>query len=123
MDSSLSINCLPCRTLISTGHCPYKNKCTFIHDLRCINYPYITNEKQKNKFKTNSTDMFFWSQNSTHSNFYNINDYDMCTKSIWMHFLFFLNMNGEFLDESLIVKNVITNRSRLPIFIELSNSI
>lgn len=50
---------LPCKTYISTGTCPYGDRCVFLHD------PYITGKtiyiKTKRKSKESlTTDLFFW---------------------------------------------------------------
>lgn len=50
-DESSKFRQLPCRTLISVGVCPYREKCVFLHDPRCvaINAKSITRLKNKNK--------------------------------------------------------------------------
>lgn len=39
---------LPCRTFISTGCCPYGDKCVFLHDLSIVSKPIFS----KNKVRT-----------------------------------------------------------------------
>lgn len=50
---------LPCKTWISTGTCPYNDKCYFLHDPRVSSY--VVPLKVKKRSKEDIThDLFFW---------------------------------------------------------------
>jgi hypothetical protein len=40
---------LPCRTFISVGTCPYKDRCVFLHDCRCASSNAKAKIRTKNK--------------------------------------------------------------------------
>lgn len=50
---------LPCRTFISTGSCPYSEKCVFLHSNEIVSKPIFIKIKRKSKDET-GTDTFFW---------------------------------------------------------------
>lgn len=50
---------LPCRTFISTGSCPYGDRCVFLHDARITSKPVYVRSKRKTKDDT-TVDAFFW---------------------------------------------------------------
>lgn len=50
---------LPCRTFISVGTCPYRERCVYLHDPRCICREAKTKTRRKNKEDT-VLDSLFW---------------------------------------------------------------
>lgn len=50
---------LPCRTFVSTGSCPYGDRCVFLHDASIVAKPVYIKTKRKSK-DDSSTDAFFW---------------------------------------------------------------
>lgn len=50
---------LPCRTFISTGTCPYGDRCVFLHDPSITARPLSLKAKRKSADDT-ATDAFFW---------------------------------------------------------------
>ncbi|KAJ1423914.1 hypothetical protein B484DRAFT_432519 [Ochromonadaceae sp. CCMP2298] len=50
---------LPCRTFISTGSCPYGERCVFLHDPSVVSKPVYIRCKRKSKDDT-VVDAFFW---------------------------------------------------------------
>ena len=61
----VSSRSLPCKTYISCGDCPYRDRCTFLHDpLLCSK---ISISKQKvSDTDNNNNDMFYWKPMSVH---------------------------------------------------------
>lgn len=57
---------LPCRTFISTGSCPYGDRCVFLHDPCIVAKPVYIKTKRKSKDDT-ATDNFFWPTMSLNS--------------------------------------------------------
>ena len=52
---------LPCRTYISTGYCPYKDRCVYVHDPRITSSADISRFKNRKKNKEDiCSDSFFW---------------------------------------------------------------
>lgn len=55
---------LPCKTYISTGCCPYRDRCVFLHDSRIgLNNTIKLNCKKKQK-EDGTTDSLFWPPSS-----------------------------------------------------------
>lgn len=50
---------LPCRTFISVGTCPYRERCVYLHDPRCICREAKTKTRRKNKEDV-VLDSLFW---------------------------------------------------------------
>jgi hypothetical protein len=50
---------LPCKTHISVGNCPYRDRCVYLHDPRVASKEAKTSTRRKNKDDTGS-DAFFW---------------------------------------------------------------
>lgn len=50
---------LPCRTFISCGFCPYRERCVFLHDPRLISKIAKTKTRKKNKEDV-IQDSMFW---------------------------------------------------------------
>ena len=54
---------LPCRTHISTGSCPFKDRCTFLHDGRVVNFE-VSSKTRRRCIEVASTpqekDIFYW---------------------------------------------------------------
>lgn len=57
---------LPCRTFISTGSCPYNDRCVFLHDPSIVSKPVYIKTKRKSK-EDMVTDLFFWPTMSLNS--------------------------------------------------------
>lgn len=51
---------LPCRTFISTGACPYGDRCVFLHDPCIMSKPVFVKSKQRKSKEDAGTDVFFW---------------------------------------------------------------
>jgi hypothetical protein len=135
---------LPCKTFISSGICPYRDRCQYLHDPRvmCFN--------AQNKIRTKSkgdktTDALFWpNMPFRHLCFDKSNEpqvlqqynvppprdnmkHDEAIYSIWMHFVEFCYLTtmadrvgqGFFYHRSQIV-NKYTKKKRLQIFIALA---
>ena len=140
----------PCFDMISTGTCINDKQCCFIHDRRFFNLLYTDLHKFKkvmeyianNKRSINSNflqddNMFIWpklSSDKMETNYYDNNiNYDIAKHditinkyiiSMWYHLIHVLNKDKNvnyFLENSLIKKNLYTNRPRLKCFIDLSN--
>jgi hypothetical protein len=58
-DSSPKFRQLPCRTFISVGTCPYRERCVYLHDPRIICREAKTKTRRKNKEDTVS-DSYYW---------------------------------------------------------------
>lgn len=50
---------LPCRTFVSVGTCPYRERCVYLHDPRCICRDAKSKTRRKNKEDEN-VDSLFW---------------------------------------------------------------
>ncbi|KAJ1440819.1 hypothetical protein B484DRAFT_476588 [Ochromonadaceae sp. CCMP2298] len=50
---------LPCRTFISTGSCPYGERCVFLHDASIVSKPIYIRSKRKSRDDA-GVDAFFW---------------------------------------------------------------
>lgn len=57
---------LPCRTFISTGSCPYGDRCVFLHDPAIASKQVYIKTKRKSK-EDSVTDTFFWPTMSLNS--------------------------------------------------------
>ncbi len=57
---------LPCRTFVSTGSCPYGDRCVFLHDPSIVAKPVYVRVKRKSKDDV-VTDTFFWPTMSLNS--------------------------------------------------------
>jgi hypothetical protein len=57
---------LPCRTFISTGSCPFGDRCVFLHDPCIVAKPVYIKTKRKSK-DDSTTDNFFWPTMSLNS--------------------------------------------------------
>lgn len=92
---------LPCRTFISTGFCPYKEHCVYLHDPRLVSSREIsTRTRAKNKEDV-VVDSFFWPMlrynSKTVSHEYDVpapedDDYerhDEAVYSLWQHYVDF----------------------------------
>lgn len=58
-DSSPKFRQLPCRTFISVGTCPYRERCVYLHDPRIICREAKTKTRRKNK-EDSVVDALFW---------------------------------------------------------------
>lgn len=58
-DTSTKFRQLPCRTFISVGTCPYRERCVYLHDPRCICREAKTKTRRKNKEDV-VMDALFW---------------------------------------------------------------
>lgn len=144
---------LPCRVHISTGSCPFRDRCCFLHDPRVSQKNRLYSDRRYSSTKMKNTedtthDAFFWppipfSRNTRENN----HEYvilppdesaeevlyeDQCIYSMWNHFVHLLptahlpsaHRSAEFssLHDCDMVDNLFTGRSRLPVFIELSQT-
>lgn len=127
MSYNTNIKCLPCKTQIMCGTCPYFYRCQYIHDPRLtIQNLQIINRKKNNGEYNEIHDAWYWPKMNNSSHYYNIqspNIYqdifmeDISLYSIWNHFIFFL---GGYQTNNYISYNMHTGRKRLPVFIYLS---
>ncbi len=131
--SKYSLYQLPCKTMISCGACPYRDRCTFVHDNRIRSKTYVkTNIRKKDKNNDDLTTIFYWPQmtkeTSSNSCLYDCHadvdslNYDyMSVYSMWNHFLH-VTQNGLAKDgtEHCVI-NPYTKRPRLDIFVKLGN--
>lgn len=117
---------LPCYTLISTGTCPYRGRCKYIHDWRITTSKTITVTKKQNTDAVNY-DSFFWPPSLLDYIYQpNLNLIDgidrFFIESIWYHFIMFIK-------KSILINNptnqinIINGRPRLSIFVKLSLSL
>eukprot|EP00602_Paraphysomonas_sp_CaronLab_P009589 CAMPEP_0185019194 /NCGR_PEP_ID=MMETSP1103-20130426/1820_1 /TAXON_ID=36769 /ORGANISM="Paraphysomonas bandaiensis, Strain Caron Lab Isolate" /LENGTH=430 /DNA_ID=CAMNT_0027549381 /DNA_START=65 /DNA_END=1357 /DNA_ORIENTATION=- len=51
---------LPCKTFISVGCCPYRDRCVYIHDPRLMHPSAKSKTRKKNKEERDSQDSFYW---------------------------------------------------------------
>ena len=143
---------LPCRVHISTGSCPFRDRCCFLHDPRVSQKNRLYSDRRYSSTKMKNTedtthDAFFWppipfSRNTRE----NCHEYvilppdesaevsyeDQCIYSMWNHFVDLLPSvhlpsayrSAEFssLHDCDMVDNLFTGRSRLPVFIALSQT-
>lgn len=58
---------LPCKTFISVGTCPYRERCVYLHDPRVLCKSAKSKSRKKNKDDT-AVDSLFWPFVSIHSN-------------------------------------------------------
>ena len=56
---TIQLRQLPCKTFISCGDCPYRDKCSFIHDISLASKGYISKNNLYNDI-SNKNDSFFW---------------------------------------------------------------
>ena len=132
-------NCLPCKIFIMCGTCPYSKRCKYIHDPR-LKYKYTQNiqikyKKKSTLIKKNKiSDIFYWPydtvSNITVKNingikYYNIkkpleNSYSKHIElySIWNNFIDICDNKVNHTRDHKI--NIYTNKSRLPIFLNIS---
>jgi len=68
MGSPTTFKCrqLPCRTFISTGSCPYGDRCVFLHCAEIMSKPIYIKTKRKSKEDVTG-DAFFWPTMSLNS--------------------------------------------------------
>lgn len=133
--NTYSVYQLPCKTMISCGMCPYRERCNFVHDAR-IRAKTNTKSTTRKKDKTNDecTTVFYWpkmtQQQSTNSCLYNCrfeNDenlinYDyVSVYSMWNHFIN-VTQNGVTKHNGAehCMINPYTQRRRLGIFVKLA---
>lgn len=150
-DSSASkFRQLPCRTFISVGTCPYRERCVYLHDPRCICKEAKTKTRRKNKEDV-VLDSLFWpvmpqsmvnekldSNGQPHViQAYSVpqpqndqyQDHDRAVFSMWMHFVDSCLANqdsksGASMSACYSAPNTLLNRytnmKRLPVFLSLS---
>ena len=130
------IKCLPCKTYIMCGTCPYSDKCKYIHDFRIKNIDdktirYYNKKKNINNHNYNHNlviDALFWPYDtSNNGKYYDIskslidnNKEYIRIYSIWNNFIDVCknkNYYSEKIDDKV---NKYTNKPRLPVFIKLS---
>lgn len=139
---------LPCKKWITTGQCPYNNRCDYLHPESIKKQIFNDTENElllSKKFKKfdltyDHEDKFFWPPFTRKENLENENCYQVCNelkfkdvKSLWIHFEKFLSRikvtrdlkdNGKFIANE-VKKNKRTDnllgRRRLDVFIRLGN--
>jgi hypothetical protein len=123
-------HCLPCRNMITTGCCPYKNTCKYIHDydISCLEYKNLrTGQKPKND---DPYDSFFWPASASTETYIPLFDEKISFKvlgifSLWYHFYDCVNVKKspeieKIRNDATKSRNYVTGEQRLPIFIMLS---
>mgnify|MGYP001048218088 CR=1 FL=1 len=105
---------LPCKTLISTGACPYKNKCKFIHDVRITNKCVKTIKKSDIDIKN---DGFYWPKSENNS-LYSPNKKNKQVFSMWNHFIDVITFQNK--NNFTQITNKYSKKKRLNIFVSLS---
>jgi hypothetical protein len=115
-DAGTKYRQLPCRTFISVGTCPYRERCVYLHDPRCICREAKTKTRRKNKDDI-VLDSLFWPimpynavaqklDNNRQPHViqpYNVPSpqsdqfrrHDEAVYSMWMHFVDFCLATGE----------------------------
>ena len=58
---------LPCRTFVSSGACPYRERCVYLHDPRLVHKGARTLTRKKNK-EDIVQDSLFWYAKFKHAN-------------------------------------------------------
>jgi len=141
---------LPCRTFISVGTCPYRERCVYLHDPRILCRDSKTKTRKRNK-EDDTVDSLFWpimTQENSHFRLDNhgkprviqqyhvpppqSNDYkahDEAVYSLWNNFVEFCqwNSNHNYDNDntgylsSNVIANKYTNKKRLNTFLLLSN--
>ena len=120
---------LPCFSTIATGFCTYGERCQFIHDYRCKNeicytkHKRILSKSNNNKsFNDIGHSLFFWPALTYQSETYEVPE-DVLLQSMWYHYLISLsedNIINQKENRSEI--NLITQKSRLEVFQNLSKN-
>lgn len=131
MSQNVGYKCLPCKTHVMCGTCPYRIRCQYIHDQRIIITSSKSLSKKKNIEESVLNDAWFWpkinNNNLDYIEYYNIqqphNNYDISMTdlslySMWNHFVSFLSNHHS---DSREIINPYTRRRRLNIFVQLSN--
>lgn len=149
-NSSSKYRQLPCRTFISVGTCPYRERCVYLHDPRCVSKEARTRTRKKNK-EDSTSDSLFWPvmpQSKVNSRLdgnqqphvvqeYSVpvprqdqyEKHDRALYSLWMHFVDFCISNsvvGELSEHlkcvlsSEVLVNMQTKAPRLNVFVKLS---
>ena len=106
--------CLPCKTYIMCGNCPYYGRCKYIHDPRIKS---VSVQREKPHMKNNiddDEDIWFWPYTNDYP-YYNIYNSNTAIYSLWYNLIDVCNNDNE---KQKI--NKYTNRPRLPIFTKLS---
>ena len=139
---------LPCKKWITTGQCPYGDRCDYLHPESIKKQIFYDTENElrlSKKIKKcdltyDHEDKFFWPPLTHKENCKNENCYQVCNelkfkdvKSLWIHFEKFLSRiklardlkdNGKFIANE-VKKNKRTDnllgRRRLDVFIRLGN--
>lgn len=136
---------LPCKKMICTGVCTYRNRCHYIHDTRIMSsYAKGTCRKKNKDESLDQKDLFFWTPMTTtpgkEARIYSVppvsSASDAATEigggggavaSLWHHFVEVCvassaNQNGPILvgARSANTINPVTLQPRLPVFVNLS---
>ena len=136
INNKICIPCLPCFNLISSGFCCYYDRCCYIHDIRCYNTNLIIPRKNKYLVNNQTDKSFYWPKyydnliSIKYNNFFEYNPIKLSDFtnylfeiSMWYNFInciYYLSYQNDFRTNKY---NIITNRKRLNVFYNLSNSI
>lgn len=139
---------LPCKKWITTGQCPYEDRCDYLHpeSIKKQIFNDTENEKiLKKKVKKcdltyDHEDKFFWPPLTGKENLENKNCYQVCNelkfkdvKSLWIHFEKFLSrikVTRDLRDNEKFIANEwkknkrtenLLGRRRLDVFVRLGN--
>ena len=136
---------LPCKKWITTGQCPYEDKCDYLHPESIKKQIFYDTENEKCLKKKGKKcdltydpeDKFFWPPLTGKENLKNENCYQVCNdlkfkdvKSLWIHFETFLSRvkiskilkdNYKIEEEYTKRTDNILGRRRLDVFVRLGN--
>lgn len=123
---------LPCKTFISIGDCPFRNRCMYIHDMRIQNPNAHKTSRAKSKKAETEGDLFYWPSMESDSNIYSVPNDDASMYSIWNYFVDFCqNCKYQQIHNHPYQKqknqtnedmNRYTHHKRLPVFLELAST-
>ena len=131
---------LPCKKMITTGICTYRNRCHYIHDVRIMNPTVKGCCRKKNKTEESDQrdNMFFWPPMTTapghEARSYAVSvssdplSGSIAVASLWYHFVEMCKVESvkhkcpqECVNNYVAdPMNPVTKRPRLPVFVKLS---
>ena len=134
---------LPCKTFVSIGDCPFRNRCMYIHDMRIQCPQPLKTSRAKTRKNDPDTDLFYWPSMEGDSTSYVVPSDDPSMFSIWSHFVDFCQdckqqyhhshhgshhkqqhhqhrkLSNSAADAEL---NQFTHQKRLPVFVKLAQT-